>query len=101
MFRLALKISVLILFLTFSLIWVSDKLSILIHEKQYDFYELTGNNTEENNIESKLKLLFIDSTEIFNCFEYCSFNKNSINSFDLFVVKEFVLKNMNPPPEAV
>lgn len=101
MFRLALKISVLLLFLTFSFIWVSDTLSILIHEKQYDFYELTGNNTEENNTESKQKLLFIDAIEIFNCFECYSFNKNSINSLDLFVVKEFVLKNLTPPPEVV
>ncbi len=101
MLRLALKISVLLLFLTFSLIWVSDKFSILIHEKQYDFYELTENNTSENNVESKLKLFFIDSIEIFNCFEYSSLNKNSINSFDLFIVKEFVLKNLTPPPEIV
>jgi hypothetical protein len=101
MFRLALKISVLLVFLTFSLIWVSDKLSILIHEKQYDFYELAENNTEENNLESKLKLLFIDSIELFNCFEYHSLNKARINSFDLFVVKEFALKNFTPPPEIV
>ncbi len=101
MFRLVLKISLSLVFLTFSIIWVSDKLSILIHEKQYDFYELTENNTEENNVESKLKLLFIDSIEIFNCFEYYSLNKTRINSFDLFVVKEFALKNFTPPPEIV
>ena len=101
MFRLTLKIFVLLAFLTFSIIWVSDKLSILIHEKQYDFYELTENNTEENNVESKLKLLFIDSIEIFNCFEFYSFNKKRINSFDSFVVKEFVHKDLTPPPEIV
>lgn len=101
MFRLALKIFVLLVSLTFSIFWVSDKLSILIHEKQYDFYEQTENNTEENNVESKLKLLFIDSIEIFNCFEYYSLNKARIDSFDLFVVKEFALKNFTPPPEIV
>ena len=102
MFCLAPKISVLLVFLTFSLIWTSDKLSMLIHEKQYDFYELAeNNNTEENTIDSKLKLLFIDSIEIFNCFEHYSFNKSRINPIDLFVVKEFALKNFTPPPEIV
>ena len=101
MFSLALKISVLLILLTFSLIWVSDKLSILIHEKQYDFYELAENNTEETNFESKLKLLFIDSIKLFNCFECYSFIKARISSFDLFVAKEFVLKNFTPPPEMV
>jgi hypothetical protein len=101
MFRLVPKIAVLLIFLILSLIWVSDKLSIFIHEKQYDFYELAENNTEENNIESKLKLLFIDSIENFNYFECYSLNKNSINSFYLFIVKEFVLKNLTPPPEIV
>ena len=101
MFRLVLKMSVLLVFLTFSFVWVSDKLSMLLHEKQYDFYELTENNTDERNVESKLKLLFIDSIEILNYFEYYSINNNRINSFDLFIVKEFALKNFTPPPEIV
>lgn len=101
MFRFVLKISVLLVFLTFSLVWVSDKFSILLHEKQYDFYELAENNTEENNVESKLKLLFTHSLEILNGFEYYAHNSTRINSFDLFIVKESVLKNPTPPPEIV
>ena len=101
MLRIVFKISFSLLFLAFSLIWVSEKLSTLVHEKHYDFYELTENNPEENNAEGKLKLLFIDSIEILNCFDYYSINNNRINSFDLFVVKEFALKKFTPPPEIV
>ncbi|TDE51022.1 hypothetical protein [Flavobacterium sp. GT3P67] len=101
MFRLALKISVLLLFVAFSFVWISDEFSMFSNENKYDLYEQSEKNSEENNLESKSKTLFIDTIESVNCFEYYSFNKNRINSFDLFVVKEFVLKNLTPPPEIV
>jgi hypothetical protein len=96
------KIYFLLLILAFSLIWAGGEISILIDEKQDNFYELTeNNNSEENTIEGKLKLLFIGSIELFNCFAYYSFNKCRINPFDLFIVKEFAARNFTPPPEIV
>lgn len=99
MFNTISKIIILLVAVTFTFIWVSDKFSIFMFENQYDLYELAENNTEENTNESKLKLVFIDSIEFFNCFKCYSLIKNSISSFDLFIVKEFVIKNLTPPPE--
>jgi hypothetical protein len=99
MIRLLIKFSVLLLFIVFSSLWISDKLSMLSNEKNQDLYEQTEKNTEENTSESKTKTLFIASIESINCFEYDSFESRKINSFDSFQIKEFVLQNLTPPPE--
>jgi hypothetical protein len=99
MVRLLIKFSVLLLFVAFSSLWISDKLSMLSNEKNRDLYEQTEKNTEENTSESKTKTLFLASIESINCFEYDSFESKKINSFDSFQIKEFVLQNLTPPPE--
>lgn len=99
MYRLQLKLTVLLLLFTFSFTWISEQFSILTNEKKYDLYELAEKSTAENNNESKIKLLFIDNIEFFNCFENYSFGKNRINSSDLFKAKESILKNTTPPPK--
>jgi hypothetical protein len=99
MYRLQLKLTVLLLLFTFSFTWISEQFLILTNEKKYDFYELAEKNTAEKNNESKIKLLFIDKIEFFNCFENYSFGKNRINSSDLFKAKESILKNTTPPPK--
>jgi hypothetical protein len=99
MVRLLIKFSVLLLFVAFSSLWISDKLSMLSNEKNRDLYEQTEKNTEENTSESKTKTLFIASIESLNCFEYDSFESRKINSLDSFQIKEFVLQNLTPPPK--
>jgi len=99
MIRLLIKISVLLLFVAFSSLWISDKLSMFSNEKNQDLYEQTEKNVEENTSESKTKTLFLASIESINCFEYDSFESKKINSLDSFQIKEFVLQNLTPPPE--
>jgi hypothetical protein len=99
MVRLLIKFSVLLLFVAFSSLWISDKLCMLSNEKNRDLYEQTEKNTEENTSESKTKTLFIASIESLNCFEYDSFESRKINSLDSFQIKEFVLQNLTPPPK--
>ena len=101
MIKLLIKCSVLLLFVTFSSFWISDKFSMLSNENKYDLYEQSEKNSEENNLESKSKTLFIDTIESIACFEYYSFESKKINSFDLFNIKEFAMKNSTPPPEVV
>ena len=99
MYGLQLKLTVLLLLFTFSFTWISEQFSILTNEKKYDLYELAEKSTAENNNESKIKLLFIDNIEFFNCFENYSFDKSGINSSDLFKAKESIVKNTTPPPK--
>jgi hypothetical protein len=99
MIRLLIKFSVLLLFVAFSCLWLSDKLSMLSNENNQDLYEQTEKNAEENTLESKSKTLFLASIESVNCFEYNSFESRKITSFDSFQIKEFVLQNLTPPPE--
>ncbi|MFV8269789.1 hypothetical protein ACNQGP_07610 [Flavobacterium sp. GT2N3] len=70
-------------------------------ENKYDLNEQTEKNAEEDNSESKSKILFITTNENSNGFECYSFESKKINSFDLFYTKEFALKNYTPPPELV
>lgn len=99
MVRLLIKFSVLLLFVAFSSLWLSDKLSMLSNENNQYLYEQTEKNAEENTLESKSKTLFLASIESINCFEYDSFESRKINSLDSFQIKEFVLQNLTPPPE--
>ncbi|MDD2673395.1 hypothetical protein [Flavobacterium petrolei] len=99
MIRLLIKFSVLLLFVSFSSLWLSDKLSMLSNENNQDLYEQTEKNAEENTLESKTNTLFLASIESINCFEYDSFESRKINSLDSFQIKEFVLQNLTPPPE--
>lgn len=85
---------------TFSLIWISEKLSVLIEKEKYGYYESTEKNDSENQTENKLKtLLFINQIEFLNLDHFLSSNSEKNNSFYSFNVKEFHFENLTPPPE--
>ncbi|HEU4789016.1 MAG TPA: hypothetical protein VFS71_04965 [Flavobacterium sp.] len=83
----------------FSLIWISDKLSMLIENEKYSYFETTEKGDAENQTESKLKILFINQIDHLNLVLFLSPNEKSNNSFYSFTVKEFCFKNLTPPPE--
>ena len=99
MIRLLRKIFVMLLFVTFSSIWLSDKFAMLSNEKKYDLYEQSEKNTEENNLENKTKTLFLAIIENISSLDYSPFKNKNINSSDLFRAKEYALKNETPPPK--
>lgn len=101
MIRLLNKTFLLLLFVTFSSVWVSDQFAMLSNDKKYDFYEQSEKNTEENNLENKTKTLFLAIIENISCLDYSTFKDKNINSSDLFRAKEFALKNVTPPPKHV
>lgn len=93
------KIFVVMLFVTFSSVWVSDQFVVLSNEKKYDFYEQSEKNAEENNPENKTKTLFLVLIENSNNLVYSKFKNKHVNSADQFRVKESDLKNATPPPK--
>ena len=93
------KSFILLLLVTFSSLWICDHFAMLTDDKKYDFYEKSEKNLEENDLENKTKKLFMEITESISCIEYCTLENNNINSFDLFRVKEYALKNATPPPK--
>lgn len=95
------KLIFLLLVTAFSIIWVSDKLSVIIENEKYSFYGITENSDPENQTENKLKTPFIDQIELlhFSIFLPLSVKRN--NSFYLFNIKEFLFENITPPPEVV
>ena len=93
------KIFVVLLFVTFSSVWVSDQFAMLSNEKKYDFYEQSEKNTEENNLENKTKILFLAIIENIGNLDYSTFKNKHINFSDLYRVKEHALKNAIPPPK--
>ena len=101
MIQLLCRTFVLLLFITFSSVWVSEQFAMMDKEKKYDFYEQSEKNSEENNLENKTKTVFINPIESINCFEYSTFKDKNINSSDLFRAKEYALKNVTPPPKHV
>lgn len=100
MIRCLIKFTFLVSFIAFSAVWISDALAALSDEKKYEFFEVSENSTEENNKESKLKILYTAEIEFPNSLENYSLEQNRINCLDLFKVKESNLKNTTPPPEA-
>ena len=101
MIRLLNKTLLLLLFVTFSCVWVSDQFAMLSNQKKYDFYEQSEKNAEENNLENKTKTLFLAVIENINSLDYFTFEDKNINSSDLFRAKEFALKNVTPPPKDI
>lgn len=93
------KSFILLLLVTFSSLWICDHFAMLTDDKKYDFYEKSEKNSEENDLENKTKTLFLATIENIGCIEYYTFENNNINSFDLFRVKEYALKNDTPPPK--
>ncbi|MGO4904378.1 hypothetical protein [Flavobacterium sp. W20_MBD1_R3] len=100
MIRTLIKLNLLVLFIAFSAAWISDAVAILSNDKKYEFFEVSENSAEENNLESKLKILYTAVIEFPNSLESYSLDLNRISRLDLFKVKESTLKNLTPPPEA-
>lgn len=101
MIRTLIKLNLLVLFVAFSVTWISDAVAVIVDERKYELHEVSENNTEENNFENKLKTLFIATISLPNSLAYDSFVPNRISALDLFIVKESHLKNSTPPPESI
>ena len=93
------KLFFVFLMATFSLIWISDKLSVFLEKEKYSYYETTGNNDSENQSEIKLKTLFISQIGLLNLIQFSSSNAQNNNSSYSFNVKEFCFESHTPPPE--
>lgn len=84
---------------SFSLIWIGDKVSVIIDNDEYGFYEFSEKSDSENKTENKLKTQFISEIEILNFAKITFLNPKKNNSLYLFKVKEFCSENHTPPPE--
>jgi hypothetical protein len=96
-----LKLFFLLLICTFSLIWISDKLSVIIENEKYGFCEMSENNDAENQTENKLKTQFLEKIELLNFAKFSILSTQKNNTFYLFKIKEASFENLTPPPEAV
>jgi hypothetical protein len=90
---------------TFSLIWISEKLSMLYLESEKHSYfettETTENSDSENVTENKLKTLFVNQIDHSDLAPLSLSNSQNINSAYSFKVKEFCFECLTPPPEIV
>jgi hypothetical protein len=62
----ALQLIFLLLITTFSFIWISDKLSVIIENEKFSYYETTEKSDAENQTENKLKTQFINKIDLLN-----------------------------------
>jgi hypothetical protein len=93
----AVKLIFMFLLSTFSLFWISEKVTILLEDEKHSYFEVS----EKNEVEGKVKTLFMDQIELFDLDSFSLFDSQKINSFYYFTVKKFSLKNLTPPPELV
>jgi hypothetical protein len=91
------KLIFMFLISTFSLFWTSEKLTIFLENEKCSYFEVS----EINEVEAKVKTLFIDQVELFDLDSFSLFDSQKINSFYSFNVREFTFKNLTPPPERV
>jgi hypothetical protein len=89
------KFIFLFLVTTFSVFWISEKLTVFLEKEKYSYFE----TNEKNEVESKVKTLFINQIELFDLDTVATFDSQNSNTFYSFIVKEFIFKNLNPPPE--
>ena len=101
MLRTLIKLNLIVLFIAFSVTWISEAVAVFVIDRKYEVYEVFENNTEESNFENKLKTLFIGTLALPNALAYDSIVPNRINALDLFKAKESHLKNSTPPPECI
>ena len=97
----ALQLFFLLLITTFSFIWISDKLSVIMENEKYGYYETTEKNDAENQTENKLKTQFINKIDLLNFSRISILSTQKNNTFYLFKTKETSFKNRTPPPEIV
>lgn len=89
------------LIVIFAVIWVSDKLSVLVENDEYGYVETTEKGETESQKENKLKTLFFIPGDHLNMLASGESYIKISNSFYSFVVKEFCFENGTPPPEWV
>lgn len=95
------KLFCLLLTVAFSIIWISDKLTIVIENEKYGFYEMAKNSDNENQTENKLKTQFLEQIELLNLSRFYILSTQKNNTFYLFKTKEASFENRTPPPELV
>ncbi|HWS60291.1 MAG TPA: hypothetical protein VN182_05125 [Flavobacterium sp.] len=87
---------------TFSLIWISEKLSMLyLESEKYSYFETTETTDSENITENKLKTLFVNQIDFSDLTPFSLSNSRKINLAYSFKVKEFCFECLTPPPEIV
>jgi hypothetical protein len=89
----------LLLIATFSLIWISDKVSVIMENEKYDYFETTEKSDIENQTENKLKTQFVDSIELLNLTQLSLSHSKNNNTYYFFTIKETSFENLTPPPE--
>jgi hypothetical protein len=97
----ALQLIFLLLITTFSFIWISDKLSVIIENEKFSYYETTEKSDAENQTENKLKTQFINKIDLLNFSKISILSTQKNNTFYLFKIKEASFENWTPPPETV
>lgn len=97
----ALQLFFLLLITTFSFIWISDKLSVIIENEKISYYETTEKSDAENQTENKLKTQFINKIDLLNFSRISILSTKKNNTFYLFKIKEASFENWTPPPETV
>jgi hypothetical protein len=93
----AIKLIFMFLMSTFSLFWISEKLTVFLENEKYSYFEVS----EKSEVEAEVKTLFIDQIELFDLDSLSLFDSQKINSCYCFNVKKFSVKNLTPPPELV
>lgn len=83
----------------FSLLWISDKLSVFLENEKYSFYETAEKSDAESETETKLKTLFFNQIDFMNLASKSLPDPQNNISFYSFNVKEFCFENLSPPPE--
>lgn len=94
------KLFFIFLITTFSLIWISDKLTVFLEYEKYSYYETDEKSGSENQTESKLKTLFINQIDLLNWLPLVLSTPQHNSSYS-FKIKEFCYENLTPPPEKV
>jgi len=97
----AVKLFLLVLISTFSLIWISDKLSLVLEKEKYGFHKIAENSDTENQTENKLKTQFFEEIELLNFSRFYGLSSQKNTTFYLFIIKEATFENRTPPPEKV
>lgn len=95
------KLFFLLLITTFSLIWISDKLSVIIENEKISYHEMAENNDTENQTENKLKTQFLEEIALLNFSKLAILSSQKNNTLYLFKIKEASFENLTPPPETV
>jgi hypothetical protein len=88
----AIKLIFMFLISTFSLFWISEKLTVFLENEEHSYFEVS----EKNEVEAEVKNLFIDQIELFDLEALSLFDSQKINSFYCFKVKKCSFKKSYP-----